>query len=97
MTSISYWVGNRFAAFLFVSGWIFAGLGAIGYIEESTSLFLAALVWFATVLIFIWKRVENYRLNRLSLQSDWDEFYGETETEYTALPDPSEFELDIPL
>ncbi len=97
MTSISYWVGNRFAAFLFVSGWIFAGLGAIGYIEESTSLFLAALVWFATVLIFIWKRVENYRLNRLSLQSDWEEFNGESETEYTALPDPSEFELDIPL
>jgi hypothetical protein len=82
---------------LFVSGWIFAGLGAIGYIEESTSLFLAALVWFAAVLIFIWKRVENYRLNRLSLQSDWEEFYGESETEYTALPDPSEFELDIPL
>ena len=97
MTSISYWVGNRFAGFLFISGWIFAGLGANGYIEESTSLFLAALVWLAAVLIFIGKRVENYRFNRLSLQSEWDEFHGESETEYTALPDPSEFELDIPL
>ena len=31
------------------------------------------------------------------MQSDWNEFDGDFETEFSPLPDPSEFELDVPL
>lgn len=97
MTDISNRDGGRFVAFLFVSGWIFAIMGGLSYISETTSLLFAAFFWLTAVIILIWNRVGNYQLNRLSMQSDWNEFEGGSDTEFSALPNPSEFELDVPL
>ena len=49
------------------------------------------------MIVLILNRVKNHRAKRLSIQSDWNELDVDTETEFTALPDPKEFELDIPL
>ena len=72
-------------------------MGALNYINETYSLLFVGLFWSTTVIILIWNRVKNYEMNRLSMQSDWNEFEDDSETEYTSLPNPSEFELDIPL
>jgi hypothetical protein len=97
MTAISNKDGGRLVAFLFVSGWIFAIMGGLSYISESNSLLFAALFWLTAVIILIWNRVKNYQIKRFSVQSDWNEFNGDSETEFSPLPDPSEFELDVPL
>ena len=97
MAAISNIDGGQFIAFLFASGWIFAIMGALNYINETYSLLFAGLFWSTTVIILIWNRVKNYEMNRLSMQSDWNEFEDDSETEYNSLPNPSDFELDIPL
>ena len=97
MTTISNRGGGPFVAFLFILGWIFAIMGGLSYISETTSLLFAALFWLTAVIILIWNRVKNYQIKRFSVQSDWNEFNGDSETEFSPLPDPSEFELDVPL
>ncbi|MEC8721284.1 MAG: hypothetical protein VXX50_02510 [Candidatus Thermoplasmatota archaeon] len=97
MAAISNIEGGRFIAFLFVSGWISAIMGGLSYINQTYSLLFAGLFWSTAVIILIWNRVKNYQVNRLSMQSDWNGFEDDSETEFTSLPNPSEFELDIPL
>ena len=97
MAAISNRDGGRFVAVMFVSGWIFAIMGGLSYINETYSLLLAALFWLTAVVIMIWNRVKNYQINRLSMQSDWNRLEDDSEPEFTSLPNPSEFELDIPL
>ena len=62
-----------------------------------SSLLFSTLCWLISVIIFISNRVKNHQAKSLSIQSDWEEFDGDSKTEFTALPDPKEFELDIPL
>ena len=97
MTAISTREGGRLVAVLFVLGWIFAIMGGMNYISEIASLLFSTLCWLISVIIFISNRVKNHQAKSLSIQSDWEEFDGDSKTEFTALPDPAEFELDIPL
>ena len=97
MTAISNRDGGGFVAFMFVLGWLFAIMGGLDYISETTSLFFSTFCWLISVIVLISNRVKNHQAKRLSIQSDWNEFDVDTETEFTALPDPTEFELDIPL
>ncbi len=87
----------RLAGILFLCGWFFGLMGALDIVNEYISLIMALLSWFSSVIILIWERVKKYQNKHLILQSKWDEYEGDQQPEFSALPNPSEFDLDIPL
>ena len=72
-------------------------IGALNLIYESVALFGAILFWILSVAILIMDRMKLYRNQQGGIQTSWDDFEGEIDSELTSLPDPNEVGLDIPL